>query len=167
MALLPPLRLGSYEVMGALGDHTPLTNILTVAAAVAVGVGAWFLLWRLVDLLPDRLKRPAPPDGVMDTLRAGVVTQELLAIESGASALSASIPQKRSNPPKWVSCLFLVIGVVLGPIALVSFADTLTFVRTAVSAPGKVVALEQTRCEQAICYYAPRVLFREAVHGRQ
>jgi len=43
--------------MGPLDDNTPLTNILTIAAAAAVGVGAWFILWRLVDLLPDKLKQ--------------------------------------------------------------------------------------------------------------
>jgi hypothetical protein len=43
--------------MGPVGDHTPLTNVLTVAAAVAIGVGVWFLLWRLVDLLPAKFKQ--------------------------------------------------------------------------------------------------------------
>ena len=54
---LPPLRFGSYGIMGPLDDNTPVTNILTIAAAAAVGVGAWFILWSLVDLLPDKLKQ--------------------------------------------------------------------------------------------------------------
>jgi hypothetical protein len=43
--------------MGPLGDNTPLVNLLIIAVAAGIGVGAWFLLWRLVDLLPAKLKQ--------------------------------------------------------------------------------------------------------------
>jgi hypothetical protein len=149
--------------MGHLGDNTPLTNILTIAAAAAVGVGAWFLLWRLVDLLPAKLKQRAARDGEMDLLRAGFVAQQQLAIQSGAPASPTidlgqlSPARRRSNPPAWVAYLLFMIAVVAGIAALLWFANTLTFVRSAVSVPGKVVELERTKCQNAICY-APRVL---------
>jgi hypothetical protein len=153
--------------MSLLSDNTPLTNIITIAAASVVSVGAWFLLWRLVDLLHARFKRPAPRDGdgVMDTLRAVVVAEQLLAIQSGTSAL----PRRFDRPPAWTGPLFLVIAAVLSLFALLSFANTLSFVLTAVSVPGKVVALEQSQCgkhREAICY-APRVLIWETAGQRQ
>ena len=67
--------------MSLLSDNSPLTNIITIAAASVVGVGVWFLLWRLVGSLPARFKRPAPRDGVMDTLRAGVVAEQELRVD--------------------------------------------------------------------------------------
>jgi hypothetical protein len=57
--------------MGHLSDNTPLTNILTIAVAAAVGVGAWFLLWRLVDLLPAKLKQRAARDGSIEISSTG------------------------------------------------------------------------------------------------
>jgi len=158
--------------MGPLGDNTPLTNILTIAAAAAVGVGAWFLLWRLLDLLPAKLKQRAARDGEMDMLRAGFVTQQQLAIQSGEAASPTidlgqlSPAKRRSSTPAWVAYLFFMIAVLAGIAALLWFANTLTLVRSAVSVPGKVVELERTECQNAICY-VPRVLFSEAVGGRQ
>lgn len=156
-------------LLGHLGDNAPLTNIVTIAAAAAVGVGAWFLLWRLVDLLPAKLKQRAAHDGEMDMLRAGFVAQQQLAIQSGESTSPTidlgqlNAAKRRSSPPAWVAYLFLMIAVVA---ALLWFANTLTFVRSAVSVPGKVVELQRTKCQNAICY-TPRVLFSEAVGGRQ
>jgi hypothetical protein len=59
-----------------------------------------------------------------------------------------------------------MIAVVAGIAALLWFANTLTFVRSAVFVPGKVVELERTKCQNAICY-ASRALFSEAVGSRQ
>jgi hypothetical protein len=160
--------------MGPLGDNSPLANIFTIAAAAVVGVGAWFLLWRLVDLLPSKLRLWAGRNVEMDTLRAAFVTQQQLAIQSGGSDpptidLGQFNPGKRrSRPPVWVAYLFLVIAAIAGIAALLWFANTLTFVSSAVSAPGKVVELKRTTCgsQNGICY-APRVLFNEEVGGRQ
>ena len=99
---LPPLRLGSYGIMGPLDDNTPLTNILTIAAAAAVGVGAWFLLWRLLDLLPAKLKQRAARDGEMDMLRAGFVTDSArvttVASKSGMRCSSRRQPNVNGIP---------------------------------------------------------------------
>ena len=172
----PRLRLGNYRIMGPLGDNSPLANILLIAAAAGVGVGAWFLLWRLVELLPTKLRQRAGRyvEIETDTPRAAFVTQQQLAIQSGGSdspAIDLGRPDpanRRSSPPAWVAYLFLVIALVTGIAALLWFANTLTFVSSAVSVPGKVVKLEQTTCgsNNGICY-APRVLFNEEVDGRQ
>ena len=44
--------------MGHLGDNTPLTNILVIAAAAGIGTGAWFLLSYLGGLLSAKFKNP-------------------------------------------------------------------------------------------------------------
>jgi hypothetical protein len=64
--------------------------------------------------------------------------------------------------------LFLVIALIAGIVALLWFANTLTFIGSAVFAPGKVLELKQTRCgsNSDICY-APRVIFREEASGRE
>jgi hypothetical protein len=161
--------------MGPLGDNTPLTNTLIIAAAAGVGVGAWFLLWRLVDLLPAKLKQRAVRHDEMDMLRAAFIAQQQLAIQSGGSESTAidlgrqNPARRRSSPPTWTAYLFLVIALVTGVIALLWFVNTLAFVGSAVAVPGKVVELERTKCgdnNAAICY-APRVLFSEEATGRQ
>jgi hypothetical protein len=125
-----------------------------------------------VDSLPAKLKQRAARDGEMDMLRAGVMAQQQLAIQSGASASPTidlgrlSPAKRRSSRPAWIAHLLFMIAVVAGIAALIWFANTLTFVRSAVSVPGTVVELERTQCQNAICY-APRVLFSEAVGGRQ
>jgi Protein of unknown function (DUF3592) len=64
--------------------------------------------------------------------------------------------------------LFLIIAVIAGTAAVLWFANTLTFIGSAVSAPGKVVELKRTNCgrDKDVCY-APRVRFREEVAGRE
>jgi len=155
--------------MQLLGDNSPLTNILLIAVAAGVGVGAWFLLGRLVDLLPANAKRPVEGHDDMDMLRAASIAQQQFAIQPGGSN-SATINlgrfntgQRRSRSSARVA---FVVAVVSGVIALLLFANTLAFVSSAVSVQGKVVELRQTQCQQAICY-APRVRFIEAVGGRQ
>jgi Protein of unknown function (DUF3592) len=157
--------------MGPLHDNTPLTNILTIAAAAVIGVCAWFLLWRLVDLLPAKLRQRMERYG--DTLRAVAITQQQFAMQFGESH-SAAIDlgglgraRRGSSPPAWVGYLCLVIALVTGITAVLWFVNTLTFVSSAVSASGKVVELERTKCgsKGGICY-APRVLFNEDVSGR-
>jgi hypothetical protein len=69
-----------------------------------------------------------------------------------------------SSPPAWGSFFCLVIGVFLGIAGLLLFANTLTFVRSAASAPGKVVELKQQIGQGNT--YAPRVRFT-TVDGRQ
>jgi hypothetical protein len=75
--------------MVPLADDTPLRNILTIAAVAAIGVGTWFLLWRLVDLLPAKLTERVGRVDEME-LRGALVTQQLLAIPSERSASSTS-----------------------------------------------------------------------------
>jgi hypothetical protein len=62
------------------------------------------------------------------------------------------------------ACLVLGSAVVIGITALVFFANTLTFISSAVSVPAKVVEIKCDR-DNGICF-APRVLFTEE-GGRQ
>jgi Protein of unknown function (DUF3592) len=154
-------------IMGPLGDNTPLTNILVIAAAAVIGVGVWFLIWHLVDLLPAKLRGRAVHHDEMDTLRAAVVTQQQLAIQFGGSDAATvgadpGSPRRRA-PSVWAACLFLVIALGMGIGAIAWLVNTVAFVSSAVSVPGTVVDL--VRSSGCAACYAPRVLFKEKATG--
>jgi hypothetical protein len=77
--------------------------------------------------------------------------------------------RKSSQQPVWLASVFLLVGLGLGIGAALSFADTIGFERSALTALGKVVELEHQLCgskDRTTCY-APRVLFTELATGRQ
>jgi Protein of unknown function (DUF3592) len=102
---------------------------------------------------------------------AALVGQQQLAIQfAKADAVAINNgPSKRSHPPAWIAYLFLVIALSMGTGGLVLLADTVRFVRSAVTATGSVIELERRKCDSkdtSTCY-APRVLFTEETTGRR
>ena len=77
--------------------------------------------------------------------------------------------RRGSRRPIWIALLLLVAALGIGIGSLVSFANTIAFVRSALIAPGTVIELVGRPCDpkdRGTCY-APRVLFTDPATGRR